>query len=398
MRLLKILLTSEFYHPSKGGAQEVVKQLAERLAHKGHDITVATTVDSKRKDSIINGVRVVGFDISGNQVRGFRGNLDSYKDFVLSSGFDVLLNYAAQQWTTDLLLPLLSQIKAKKILVPCGFSGLPVPEYREYFEKMPEWLKQYDCSVYLSKSYRDIEFAKSHHVKNIQVIPNGCGKDEFSASNKLDIRKRLGIPADHLLILHVGSHTGLKGHSDLFRIFSRSKVRNATLLLVANSFGNGCEKRCEIRKWLHNLDPRNWICKNRAIIADLNREETVAAYHEADLFLFPTKIECSPLVLFEAMASRTPFLATDAGNTQEIIEWSGGAGYLLPTTKDTLGYAHAEIKRSAQMLSDLANNPETRKSMAQRGHSAWESRFTWEHIVDEFESLFLKLTANERSS
>jgi glycosyltransferase involved in cell wall biosynthesis len=56
------------------------------------------------------------------------------------------------------------------------------------------------------------------------------------------------------------------------------------------------------------------------MITSLSRIETLAAYHQADLFLFPSNIECSPLVLFESIASKTPFLTTDVGNAKEIIE------------------------------------------------------------------------------
>ena len=55
---MKILHTVEFYHPSIGGMQEVVKQLSERLVLLGHDVTVATTKMSERKESCINGVKI----------------------------------------------------------------------------------------------------------------------------------------------------------------------------------------------------------------------------------------------------------------------------------------------------------------------------------------------------
>ena len=41
--VMKILHTVEFYHPSVGGMQEVVKQLSERLVRLGHNVTVATS-------------------------------------------------------------------------------------------------------------------------------------------------------------------------------------------------------------------------------------------------------------------------------------------------------------------------------------------------------------------
>lgn len=38
---MKILFCVEFYYPSMGGAQEVVRQLAERMAAYGHEVCVA---------------------------------------------------------------------------------------------------------------------------------------------------------------------------------------------------------------------------------------------------------------------------------------------------------------------------------------------------------------------
>ena len=68
----------------------------------------------------------------------------------------------------------------------------------------------------------------------------------------------------------------------------------------------------------------------------MDRVLTVNAFKQANLFLFPSLIECSPIVLFEAMASSTPFLVSDVGNSKEIVKWTGG-GELLPTTVDRYG-------------------------------------------------------------
>ena len=65
--------------------------------------------------------------------------------------------------------------------------------------------------------------------------------------------------------------------------------------------------------------------------------ETIAAY-KAGYVLFSSNIECSPLVLFECMASKPLFLTTDVGNSAEIVKWSH-AGLLLPTVKDANGFS-----------------------------------------------------------
>jgi len=116
----------------------------------------------------------------------------------------------------------------------------------------------------------------------------------------------------------------------------------------------------------------------------------VAAYKEADIFLFPSNIECSPLVLFECMASGTPFLTTDVGNTAEIIEWSNG-GMLLPTKKDKKGCSIANINGSVKILEYMCENEVKRREMGEAGFRAWRERFTWEKISFRYEQLYNEL-------
>jgi glycosyltransferase involved in cell wall biosynthesis len=125
-------------------------------------------------------------------------------------------------------------------------------------------------------------------------------------------------------------------------------------------------------------------------MAMLPRPETVAAYKAADLFLFPSNVECSPLVLFECMASRTPFLSTDVGNAAEIIEWSGG-GNLLPTLKDPTGHSYARVAESAALLEAIYQAMDQRRNMAESGFKAWQQRFNWEVITEKYENLYASL-------
>jgi glycosyltransferase involved in cell wall biosynthesis len=327
---MKILHTVEFYHPSVGGMQEVVKQLSERLVKLGHDVTVATTKLPARAGQTVNGVKIVEFAVSGNLVRGLSGDVQAYRDFLLRSDFDVVTNFAAQQWATDVMITMLDKIKAKMVFVPTGFSGLYNRQYQDYFVSMKTWMKQYDMNVFLSETYRDMMFAREHGVEKLKVIPNGASEDEFLPETGTDIRSRLKIPDDNFLVLHVGSHTGIKGHRETFRIFGNARIADATLLIVANDFGGGCGRECRVREFLFNKRPGRRSAGKRVIMTELTRPETIAAYKTADLFLFPSNVECSPLVLFECMASKTPFLTTDVGNAKEIVEWSQ-AGKVLPT-------------------------------------------------------------------
>lgn len=391
---MKILHTVESYYPSIGGMQEVVKQLSERLARKGHQVTVATSYHNERKAFFHNDVLIKSFKIQGNLVRGMQGETERFQEFILQQEYDVIVNFAAQQWATDLVLPLLQQIQKPKVFVPTGFSGLYWKEYAEYFKEMPKWLGQYDVNIFLSENYRDINFARENGIlHNTIVIPNGAGADEFSTDSNVQIRRTLGIPEDDFLILHVGSHTGHKGHGAAMRIFHHASIKNATFLLVANTFPGrgGCPKSCKALSWLFSHMPQRYLDKKKIINTSLTRDETVAAYKSADLFLFPSNIECSPLVLFESMASKTPFLTTDVGNAKEIVAWSNGAGIVLPTIHTSTGFSKPKVYKAAKILGELWRDEKKRKEMSQNGYEQWKNRFTWEKITDNYEEIYFKL-------
>lgn len=387
---MKILHTVEFYSPSTGGMQEVVRQISERLVNQGHDVSVATTKLPDRGGRVINGVKMYEFDISGNSVLGISGEAGKYQDFLLESEFDVITNFAAQQWATDLMLPLLDRIGAVKVFVPEGFSGLFVDAYTGYFQKMPRWMEQYDMNVFHSDVYRDAEFARKHGIRNRILIPNGSGSDEFSLPGIDRIRAKLGIPEETMLILHVGSHSGMKGHSEAIRIFNKAEITDASLVIVGNRPRGGCFYRCLFQKLLNSINPLARVRNKSIFLFSLERDLVVALYHEADLFLFPSNIECSPLVLFECMASKTPFLTTDVGNAAEIIGWSGG-GKLLPTFRNPDGSSTAEIPGSVTLLEETVRDAAGRERMGNSGYRSWSDRFSWEGIAAQYEHLYRSL-------
>ncbi|CAG5007973.1 D-inositol-3-phosphate glycosyltransferase [Dyadobacter sp. CECT 9275] len=388
---MKILHTVESYLPARHGMSEVVRQLSEGLVALGHDVTVATSTNNKRTETAIRGVKVVSFNISGNMVRGITGSKDNYIKFVKEGNFDIITCFAAQQWATDLLFPHLSSILAKKIFVPTGFSALNDPTYSEYFIKMTDWLNTFDINVFLSDTYKDIQFARDNQIRNTTIIPNGASAQEFANLSEPYLRKKLNIPKSSLLILHVGSFTGIKGHFEAIQIFLKARIRNATLLFIGQNQEKIIEKLG--RKQRYIISPIARLLKNKIILSlELGREDTVQAFKEADIYLFPSQVECSPIVLFEAAAAGLPFLSTDVGNATEIARWTSG-GIIIPTRfKGDRGFA--DIEEGAKLLEKLSNDKPLRLEMSAKARHAWEQKFTWEKIVSQYELLYQKLLTN----
>ena len=186
----------------------------------------------------------------------------------------------------------------------------------------------------------------------------------------------------------VGAHTGAKGHKEAIEIFKQASILNSTLLIVAHRLNSSCARNCYLKQKLFKLRFKKGY--KQLIITSLVRSETINAYRQADLVLFPSRIECSPLVLFEAMASKTPFLVTDVGNSKEIISWSK-SGLLLPTTINAQGFSYAQINQSAKFLENIYNDKHQREIMAESGYKAWQKQFTWEKITKRYEKLYQSL-------
>jgi glycosyltransferase involved in cell wall biosynthesis len=371
---MRILHTVQLYHPKVGGSEEVVKQLSERLAARGHDVTVATAAEPTRSSKMINGVTIAEFQIHGNEVEGLHGDPKPYRDFVLKGDFDVIMNYAAQIWCTDIILPHLKEIKAAKVFVPCGYSKLHEPAFADYYRRMPAYLAQYGADIYLSRTYQDKIFADQHGLKNSLIIPNGADETEFNAPT-IGFRKKYGIKTPYMLLC-VANHYNLKGHRMLIEAFDKLNRNDVTLVIIGNPVASGRQKwRVECYRHCRLASLKNPRIK---VLANVPRDFVVSAYKEATLFVFASMTECSPLVIFESMAAGLPFVSTDVGDVRE---------------RSAYGRIVVDLPDMVAQVANLLDNEDTRKKIGAAAVNEWRKNYTWERITDQYEALYQKLVS-----
>jgi glycosyltransferase involved in cell wall biosynthesis len=420
---VKILFACQFYSPSVGGVQEVIRQIAERLVVRGHQVTVATTALPNRNFESLNGVTIRGFEVRGNGVTGMTGAVADYQRFVRDGDFDVVMIYAAQQWTFDALWPVLDEINFAKVFLPCGFSGLYEPGYQAYFNRMAAVLARFDRLIFNATHYRDIDFARAAGLDKLLILPNGASEFEFGVAPDAGFRARHGIDADAFLFLTVGSFTGLKGHQELAGAFARLSLptgRKAVLILNGNEVQRlergplallrkfaGLARTHGLRQALRQAfaklgsgsssSPRGIAQQvnasqpaKKVLILDLPRAELTQAFMAADLFVFASNIEYSPLVLFETAAAGTPFLSVDVGNSLEIAEWTG-AGLACASRVDALGYTRVDEAVLAARMAELMTQPQLLRDLGAVGRQSWREKFTWQKISERYEALFSEL-------
>jgi glycosyltransferase involved in cell wall biosynthesis len=429
---MKLLFCCQSYWPHRGGVPEVMRQIAERLAAAGHDVGVAACAHPDRKTDVHNGVRIHSFDVSGNLVSGVRGEVDRYRKFLIDFDGDAILIKAAQQWSFDALWPILDQIRARKVFVPCGFSSFYEPSFRDYYRQIPDILRRFDHLIFYAERYRDIDFARANGISSFSIIPNGASEPEFGRSTRQDgrLRGELGIPVTDLVFLTVGAPVDLKGHEVVAEAFAQADMagRGATLILNGNwplpgtrwkldhfrsvlqrfadlhSVRKGVRlfREAGVRGVVERLFPRPSAASKIAespeiapvigsarktvLRIDLPRRKVVEAFFEADLFVFASKVEYSPLVLFEAAAAGTPFVTAPAGNASEIARWTGG-GWICPAEVDNRGYTKVSPRVLAREMEKAIRSPEYLRQLGEAGRRAWQERFTWAKIAQSYERI-----------
>ncbi|MBN8547699.1 MAG: glycosyltransferase family 4 protein [Deltaproteobacteria bacterium] len=371
MKSLNILHTVEFYAPHIGGAEKVVQGISEELVKRGHRVTVATTKNPERPFFSLNGVEIVGFDIRGNLANGFSGgDIHSYLGFLQHYPADVVMNYAAQQWATDLAFHLVGKKRHGRayVIAPCGYSALKdvntigVTEYTKYYNTIvPGILPLYDAAIYHSSIYQDYQFAKKLALKNSFVIPNFVDGSEFQAAGTSDFRAKYQITTPFLL-LSVGNFVKNKGQDKAIETIKALRRSDVTLVLIGNE-GEMLEK---LRQQAEGTNTR--------FLTNIPRADTVAAFKSADLFLFGSRVEAAPLVILEAMAAGLPFVSTDCGNVREL---SGGA-VCIP-------------EDMADFTQRLLEDAPARRDFGSKGRKEFEERFTLKAVVDRYESLYYEL-------
>jgi glycosyltransferase involved in cell wall biosynthesis len=111
------------------------------------------------------------------------------------------------------------------------------------------------------------------------------------------------------------------------------------------------------------------------------REEVLALYREADVFVLPTWSEGFPNVVIEAMAAGLPVVATPVGAIPDVVR-DGEEGLLVPP-RDAAALVRA--------LARLADDPSLRARLGAQARARAEACYSSEVVLGELDALWSEL-------
>ena len=152
-----------------------------------------------------------------------------------------------------------------------------------------------------------------------EVVPIGADPTNFPTDRQPELRQELHVPVEKTVVLFCGQFSREKGVADLLDVMNR--VEDDSLYFVF--IGHGGELRTDVHRALEDDGPPygNALWK-------LHPVAVRRWFAVADLFVLPSYSEGRPTVVYEAMASKTPILATTVGGIPEQVV-DGRTGWLL---------------------------------------------------------------------
>lgn len=367
---MKILILSTYYYPDVGGGAEyVVKQYAELLKGRGHDVEALVLTDKRAKCSeVVEGIQVTRLPIKnvyfplgdrpGKFTRLIWHLIDSYNPFYKKNidaflkchQVDVAICHSLQGWSVSVWsiferhqIPVVQVIHDYYLLCPnCNMID------REK-RCLNHCLK---CKLLTCLNSRESKRVSavvyiSNWVKN-KIEANGLFKNvpSYVVHNSMFVAETHEEQKQHLVFTFgfIGTISPTKGVSNLIRAFKKIEG-NVQLLIAGRPISSDFSKKIQE---LIGTDKR---------IKLVGYVRTASFFQTVDVAVFPGIWE-EPfgLVALEAGIYRTPSIVSNIGGMTEIVKDGINGLYCCPSSVEDIYEKMQLLYHDKDLLEKLTLN------------------------------------------
>ncbi|MBV9085447.1 MAG: glycosyltransferase [Acidobacteriaceae bacterium] len=206
-----------------------------------------------------------------------------------------------------------------------------------------------DRVVTVCTSFVDELVRKSVKRERTRVLPNAIDLPDCCRGSTGGLRHELNLRENARIILAVGRLSKEKGHSYLVSAAQLLKRGYPDLDFQVLLIGDGRERR-RLEQQAQDLAVTDCI----RFLGHQN--DPLRFYSVADVFVLPSLTEGSPNVLLEAMAAKTPVVATAVGGVPETVENERSALLVAPEDPSALAQTTGRLLADAALATKLREN------------------------------------------
>ena len=374
---MRILILNSEYPPIGGGAGNASAHIAAQLARMGHNVAVVTAQFDTLPDQEKQG-GVTVYRVSALRRRQDRSNPLEQIAFITSASF----------WTINLMPRFKPDATLAFFGVPSGavawllkkiyripyiisLRGGDVPgfrpyDFRVYHRLMAPFLRVVwkNAAGVVANSNGLRQLANGFDPRfEIPIIPNGVDFEFYRAADR-----DLSFPR----LLSVGRIVHQKGLDIAMRALGGLRELDWEWRIA----GDGPQMQV-----LQSLAKELGIEDRVHFLGWQSRDQLIASYKQANIFLFPSRHEGMPNAMLEAMASGLPVIASCIAGSEELV-LNDKTGYLIPS--EDIASLQVALKK---MLSD----PARRAQMGSASRQHAEANYSWESTARQYARLLEKV-------
>ncbi|MGN6695590.1 MAG: glycosyltransferase family 4 protein [Aquihabitans sp.] len=414
---MKITFVALNYAPSRGGAQEHVRRVAEGLVARGHEVTVLTT-DALRspasrepgrirqRQDRIGGVDVRRYptpQLIARSMPALRRLVAWYRRRSADPGTEPEAIAAGPwlrgPWSPSLAWAVRRAVRTDDVVVGCSapfttsvLANWLRPRGGALVASMP-LLHASPLGTHpaLSRALRtsDLVFASTDFEAGLDrsvgisslrvgVIPPGVAPQDYPELDPREARARCGLP-ERPTVGFIGRLAAYKGVDTFLEAAPAiwDAAPDTTVLIAGSATG-----------WDGFRSPAAAaIGGERLVIREgFADDERALLYAACDVVVHPSRDESFGLVALEAWAAHRPVVLADIPCVRSFVEEGRTAEVVAPGDAEGL----------AATVGDLLADADRRERLAAAGYAEIAERFDWEHICDEWDDKLRALASVER--
>jgi glycosyltransferase involved in cell wall biosynthesis len=239
----------------------------------------------------------------------------------------------------------------------------------------------------LNTHVRDIFREQGVPPERLTHVPNGVDLDAFGdvgAAARERVRERYGL-GDRDVVLFVGTVMPRKGVAEFVRAAARVAT-DAGLDDAQFVVAGEADLDEAYRERVDAVAAEAGIEDRLTYTGYLEDETLVPLYAAADVFVLPSFEEGFGMVVSEAMAARTPAVASDISGVAQQVD-DGESGLLVPP---------GDVDALTEALVTLLSDAERRRAMGDRAAER-ARRFDWERVTDQYLDVYRRVADESRA-
>ncbi|UCD72549.1 MAG: glycosyltransferase family 4 protein [Candidatus Bathyarchaeota archaeon] len=363
---IKILMFTPSFLPLTGGMEVKIYEISRWLTKHYNEVFLMTIRrgSSPRKERL-EGIEIERFILTGPFV------IPRLLQFVFAKKIDVV-HVHWSKWKTGLLAVLIAKILGKPVIL--GLAGDDVytpadPDRRPGFVYM-HLVEMADLLVTTSEDLKRRAIEKGF-PRNAVAIPQGIDTKKFNPIvSGRNVRETLDW-LDNPIVMAAARLIERKGIAYLVDAFAQvlREEPDAKLMIA----GEGPERRR-----LEEKVKRLGLSKSVSFLGIIPYREVSSYYAACDVFVHIPTYEAMPHVIYEAMATGKPVVASRVGGILEVIEHG----------KDGLLVEPKAPSETAEAILKLIHNRRLAGEVGENALQKIERRYTWDIIAGQYLRLY----------